>query len=291
MPNTKKPKTLARRRGKIMHESALQLLLPLFDSPAPSRPRGDGKRLLQMNDQSIEYQLQRSRRRTIGFAIDERGLTVTAPRWVTLADIEQSLVERGQWIVRKTIEWRDYLARRERSAIRWEHGAAVRFLGESLTMRLTQPTSQQGSQQQTIASSRASIVKVNAQLLVTLPLVTLPQGSGGEPMKTLVQTWLQQQARAVFEPRLRHFGEQLGKQPTRWALSSARTRWGSCAPDGSIRLNWRLIHYSMDIIDYIVAHEVAHLREMNHGPRFWAIVADLFPNYQQARDWLRQVPT
>jgi predicted metal-dependent hydrolase len=271
-----------------MHETALQLLLPLFDAPTLPRTRSDGRRLLQMNDQSIEYQLQRSRRRTIGFAIDERGLTVTAPRWVTLADIENSLLERGEWIVRKMIEWSDYLARRERSATRWEDGATLQVLGETLTMHLTQPASLQASisaglppQIHPLQSPRRvklspvqAVARVGSQLFITLPY-----GGGSDHMKLIVHGWLQQHAREVFEPRMRHFASRLGRQPRRWALSSARTRWGSCAPDGSIRLN------------YIIAHEIAHLREMNHGPRFWATVADLLPGYEPARDWLRHVPT
>ena len=78
--------------------------------------------------------------------------------------------------------------------------------------------------------------------------------------------------------------------PKRWALSSARTRWGSCAADGSIRLNWRLMHFPVEIIDYVVAHELAHLREMNHGPRFWSAVGELFPDWKRAREWLRGFP-
>jgi len=76
----------------------------------------------------------------------------------------------------------------------------------------------------------------------------------------------------------------------RWSLSSARTRWGSCSADGSIRLNWRLVHFPLDIVDYVIAHELAHLRELNHGTRFWQIVGDLFPEYERARAWLRDFP-
>jgi predicted metal-dependent hydrolase len=73
-------------------------------------------------------------------------------------------------------------------------------------------------------------------------------------------------------------------------LSSARTRWGSCGPDGAIRLNWRLVHFPQQIIDYVVAHELAHLRELNHSPRFWDTVGQLFPDFDRARQWLRQFP-
>ncbi len=70
-------------------------------------------------------------------------------------------------------------------------------------------------------------------------------------------------------------------------LSSAKTRWGSCSADGRILLNWRLIHFPQSSIDYVVAHELAHLKEMNHGPRFWATVASLLPDYETARAQVR----
>jgi predicted metal-dependent hydrolase len=74
---------------------------------------------------------------------------------------------------------------------------------------------------------------------------------------------------------------------TRLSLSSAQTRWGSASSNGTIRLNWRLIHFPMSSIDYVVAHELAHLREMNHSPRFWDVVRSVLPDYEQLRGSLR----
>jgi predicted metal-dependent hydrolase len=86
------------------------------------------------------------------------------------------------------------------------------------------------------------------------------------------------------------FVRQLGRGPSDWALSSARTRWGSCSPEGKILLSWRLIHFPLHIIDYVIAHEIAHLKELNHGPRFWATVERLLPGHQNVRDELRRYP-
>ena len=83
------------------------------------------------------------------------------------------------------------------------------------------------------------------------------------------------------------FTERLGVRYTRLSLSSAQTRWGSASADGSIRLNWRLIHFALHTIDYVVAHELAHLREMNHSPRFWDVVRSVLPDYERARGVLK----
>jgi predicted metal-dependent hydrolase len=74
-----------------------------------------------------------------------------------------------------------------------------------------------------------------------------------------------------------------------WTLSSARGQWGSCTHDGRIRLNWRLVHFALPVIDYVVEHELAHVREMNHSPRFWTAVGQLLPGFEAARDEIKGV--
>ena len=118
----------------------------------------------------------------------------------------------------------------------------------------------------------------------------LPHSANPTQIRDSVQAWLMRDARRHFTDRLDHFAPLLG---VRWAslrLSSAQTRWGSAKADGSIRLNWRLLHYRPAIIDYVVAHELAHLRVMDHSPRFWDTVATVVPDYVQLRSRLRDEP-
>lgn len=257
-------------------EAPRQLSLPLFDPLAPIGRHGDTPgtapmRVSRLCDQWLHYELRRSRRRTIGFVIDERGLRVTAPRWVSVDEIESALQGKARWIVRKLAEWRAHQARRDRLTIRWEDGASLRYLGETLTLCVT--------------GHARDTERIGARLFVGLP--AQPRA---EQLKDRVQCWLQARAREVFAERIDWFGERHDFTPRRWSLSSARTRWGSCSADGSIRLNWRLVHFPLEIIDYVIAHELAHLRELNHGARFWAIVGELFPEYERARTWLRDFP-
>jgi len=100
---------------------------------------------------------------------------------------------------------------------------------------------------------------------------------------------LQVQAKSLFVQRCQHFSALMGVQPKRLSLSAARTRWGSASSDGSVRLNWRLIHFAPELIDYVVVHELAHLREMNHSPRFWAEVARVMPDHEARRAQLKKV--
>lgn len=250
--------------------SPLQLALPL-EPPAWLRgpaAAGADRRLTLLHGQPVEYLLRRSRRRTIGFQVDERGLTVSIPTNCPLRETERALQERSGWILARLAEWREYQRRRESRATRWEDGGTLRYLGQALRMHVCDRTEGITRQDTTLHVGLAGPVS---------PAVLRDQ----------VTVWLRAEATRLFGERLPIFCERLGRAPRRWALTSARTRWGSCTADGVIRLNWRLVHLPIELIDYVIAHEVAHLRELNHSPAFWSTVGELLPGYQAARDRLR----
>jgi predicted metal-dependent hydrolase len=120
--------------------------------------------------------------------------------------------------------------------------------------------------------------------------VGLPHDARAEQLREAVQGWLQRQARRVFEERCTFFAPRLNVRVKRLSLSSAATRWGSASSDGCIWLHWRLIHFTLPVIDYVVAHELAHLREMNHSRAFWDVVRSVVPDYQRARRLLDDQP-
>jgi predicted metal-dependent hydrolase len=114
----------------------------------------------------------------------------------------------------------------------------------------------------------------------------LNPGPGSTPALLLEQA-LREKARAVFSERLALHAPRLGVAAPPLRLSSARTRWGSCSHHGGISLNWRLIFMPLTVIDYVVCHELAHLKEMNHSPRFWSVVEQLCPDWRRLRLELR----
>jgi predicted metal-dependent hydrolase len=115
----------------------------------------------------------------------------------------------------------------------------------------------------------------------------LPTSATPEQIRDAVQAWLMRHAREYFKQRLDHFAPLLQVQWKKLSLSSAGTRWGSARIDGSIRLNWRLIHFRPTVIDYVVAHELSHLRVMDHSPRFWDTVRSVVPDYAELRGQLK----
>ena len=224
----------------------------------------------------VHYEFQRGQRRTIGFSVGPDGLAVRAPRWTPLHEVEAALREKERWIVAKLGEARERHARIESNRIDWKDGARLPFLGQPVTLVLD-PRQQHGRGGAVLAEGDGAGV-----LHIGLPHTATP-----EQLRDVAQAWLMRQARRVFIARLDHFAPQLDVRWQKLSLSSAGTRWGSASADGSIRLNWRLIHFREPIIDYVVVHELAHLREMNHSPRFWQHVENVLPDYAERRGALK----
>jgi predicted metal-dependent hydrolase len=243
----------------------------------PSLPPNARWRVIQTPQQQIGFVLLRSRRRTIGFVIGDDGLRVTAPNWVTLRQIDEAVLEKAGWILSKLREWQKRREQLAMSQTQWCGGGELPYLGKRIVLEL-------GSRER-----HASLAgDVDAPRDGDLLRLALPADADASRIRDAAQAWLQQRAGVWFGARLAHFLQTSGLKIRRWRLSSAATRWGSCTSDGNIMLNWRLIHFAPSIIDYVIAHELAHLREMNHSSNFWTEVGHILPDYQRARDVLRR---
>jgi predicted metal-dependent hydrolase len=232
----------------------------------------------RLDGHSVGYLFRRARRKTIGFSVGTDGLTVSAPRWVAVGEVESALREKSRWILAKLQEQDERARRAAAQRIEWRDGTTVPFLGEPVIVLLDPRIA-------------GAVLHTATDTLPGVPRLTLHVGlthhAGGEQIRDAVQSWLQRQARRVFEERCRHFAAQLNVRWTRLSLSSASTRWGSASADGAIRLHWRLIHFALPTIDYVVAHELAHLRVMDHSPRFWDVVRSVIPDVDRLRGTLR----
>ncbi len=258
-----------------------------LDSPVDatqfSHPRAS--RTTQLGGLHVAYEFKRGQRRTIGFSVSADGLVVRAPKWVTLAQVESALQEKSAWITRKLHDTRARHAQAQSQRMEWRHGASLPLLGASVMLVLDpERRLRAGSELQPLmpAENGAAVVQ---QLVIPLPLTVT-----AEQVQAAAQLWLMRHARALFVTRLNHFAPMLQVQWRTLALSNAATRWGSAKSDGAIRLNWRLIHFDISVIDYVVVHELSHLRVMDHSPRFWATVASVMPDYEQRRRLLKAEP-
>ncbi|MBK1681326.1 M48 family metallopeptidase [Rhodocyclus tenuis] len=246
-------------------------------------------RQITLGETPLAYRLRRSARRSIGLTVDAAGLAVAAPQRAPIDDIEAVIRQHAAWVLRKLDEWRSRPPPLPAPVI--GDGSRVAFLGGELLLRVCVgrgraqwddlPTKDDDLAEETCAA---------AGLAQSAPLQTLTlycrEASEGAVAKAL-KAALCERARPLFTQRLAHYCARLGVTPPALTLSSARTRWGSCSPSG-IRLNWRLLQLPPTLVDYVVAHEVSHLLEMNHSPRFWSVVERLYPGWRAARAELRQ---
>ena len=228
------------------------------------------RRELRLGDAVVGYALVRARRRSIGFTVGAEGLSVRAPNAVTLGAIDAALEEKADWILRKLAETRERAARQDQARIVWQDGACLPWLGQPLWVRLEGAAPVRG---------RLIATVDNSQVLQ----LGLPASASPQQMRDATAAWVGRAARAHFTQRLDEFAPRMGVRWQRLALTNARTRWGSARSDGSIRLNWRLMHFAPEVLDYVVVHELAHLRVMDHSPRFWAEVGAILPDYVQLR--------
>jgi predicted metal-dependent hydrolase len=222
---------------------------------------------LQLPDgQTIPYQLDLRLRKTIGLKITANGLVVHAPKRISSIQLQQILLQKAGWIQQK-------LALRETNQVapmQWQDGEPLLFMGQDIVLMLHHH-----------ATNKAVVLQGN-QLLVRSPQIDQPAFVARKVLQ-----WYAQQALPDFKRRVELVAAQMGEKIISVALSNAKSRWGSCNSRKQIRLNWRLIQAPPHIIQYVVCHEMAHLKEMNHSARFYAVQASLFPQHEQAEKELR----
>ena len=219
-----------------------------MDRRAASRAR-----LIRLGGRDVEYRFVRRRRRTLGISVDADGLKVSAPLRAPWHDIEGFVREKERWILAKLDEW----SRAPRPAlVQGATGERLPLFGETVMLERREG-----------------------------PVRRQPDRIVFDSIANLV-AWLKSTALHALRPRAAHFAAALGRPTPAVRLSNAHTQWGACNEDGSIRLSWRLVHVEPALADYVVAHEAAHLVELNHSARFYRLLNNLYPGWPAARERL-----
>lgn len=216
--------------------------------------------------QQLHYQLEHRQRRTVGLKITATGLVIHAPKRISQSHLESLIVLKADWIRKKL----DALSTNKIPAMQWQHGEQLLLLGNTIALAV-----------QHDARSRA--VDYTPGVLQ----LAMPNHNEPSAVARKVLQWYKKQALTDFSRRLTLFSTKLGVPVPTLFLSNARSRWGSCNSKKEVRLNWRLLQAPPHIINYVVCHELAHLKEMNHSVRFWAVVASICPDYKSAEKELK----
>ncbi|MCU0803609.1 MAG: M48 family metallopeptidase [Burkholderiales bacterium] len=222
-------------------------------------------RYIQLEGRVVTYRLRRAQRRTIGLVVDRHGLTASAPHWVALAEIEAFIREKARWVTKKL----DDHARRPAQPFEWRVGAILPVLGRPVSLALAPHA----------PATRLAGTRLEVALRQDAPVTA---------MRDSVVAFLRDHALSLLGERAALLAARAGRAAPAIRLSNARSQWGSCHHDGRVFLSWRLVHLDLHLVDYVVAHELAHLDEMNHSAKFWRAVERLFPNWRAARRELRE---
>jgi predicted metal-dependent hydrolase len=209
------------------------------------------------------------RARRVRVQVGPAGVVLVVPRRVSLERAQAFLVSQGDWIQRQLA--RQQAASALRAARRPPPGA-FRWRGEVLAPTVVEDPDLRFCARVSLHEGR--------------PRVQVPPGRADLAPRVL-WAWLQDQARSTLAARVAARAPAMGVRPARIQLRDQRSRWGSCSRRGTLSFNWRIILAPPEVLDYLVVHELAHLAEHNHGPRFWALVAQHDPDFQAHQRWLR----
>lgn len=211
----------------------------------------------------MDYELTRSRRRSISLQIADNGvLKVRAPFLMPGYAINRFVATKSDWVERQMKRLKPRPPKFE-----YYNGASINYLGQEYVILL-------GEHQ------NFDVVLSDALLL---PDITDRQA------KILIHDWLMRQATLHLNARLDCFADKMQIKYHKLSISNARTRWGSCSHNGDIRLNWRLMCAPPEIIDYVVVHELAHIKQHNHSRAFWTVVESILPNHLKFRRSLKSL--
>ena len=226
--------------------------------PLRGQPAIIGSNLLSVGDRAVPLIFEKNERaRRIIIRVDHGGsIVVVLPARATKEDGRRFALSNKGWIQERLAHMPEPLP--------FLHGVSIPYLGVEHRIRHR-------------PANRGAVWREGGDINVAGRPEHLPRR---------VEDWLKHEARREFERRALQKAEELGKSVRRIGIRDPRSRWGSCSPDGVINFSWRLILAPRFVVDYVVAHEVAHLRELNHGNRFWRLTETLCPDLERARGWL-----
>ena len=205
----------------------------------------------------------RSGRKSVALVVTAEGkLVVRAPYRTSLSYIEDLVRRKQRWIIEKQEAAR--LRNEEHKEKSATAGEAFLYLGEPYVLELT--------------PGRASVEARQGRLLL--------QVNDTADAGPVLEAWYRKQARQVLADRVSHYSGRTGLMPKSIGITGARRRWGSCGPKNTLNFAWRLVMAPLEVIDYVVVHELAHIEVKNHSSAFWAKVASILPEYKKYRTWL-----
>jgi predicted metal-dependent hydrolase len=222
---------------------------------------------IKINDHSVAV-VRSARRKTIAIKIQDGNVTVHLPKLMPLWLAKQFVMRKQQWIEDKLKNFQQRPPKRQ-----FIEGELQPFMGEQYPLHIIQEPQRQ----------RLHVLLDQQKLVIMAP----PNVTALQIRQALTR-WYRRQAESLLPERVKQLAEQTSLRPNLVQIKSYKARWGSCTMRGDIQLNWQLVQATQSINDYVIIHELCHLRQHNHSKAFWDLVEQFDPNFREHRRWLKQ---
>ncbi|WP_242318830.1 SprT family zinc-dependent metalloprotease [Bacillus cereus group sp. BfR-BA-01349] len=229
---------------------------------------------IQFGNQTIPYTLTKSsRRKTLSISVDQHGVTVISPSDINMEKIETTLHKKAVWIIKQLSDFNEiHTSVSQRSFL---SGEKLPYLGRQYRLKVIKTN-----------INEPAFHFYQSRFLAELPK-GISEDKHREILYPLFVNWVKKRANKFAQDRLKRFTLKLQKEPQKIIIKDQEQRWGSCTPTGNILLNWRIFLAPTSVIDYVLAHELVHLKHMNHSKEYWETLRMLLPDYEQRKEWLR----
>ena len=230
---------------------------------------------LNYNGEKIPYRIVKTNRKTISIRVTGEGVIVRAPRVLNNTEIMELVQKKSQWII---VKYHEIMETKPQSKNRdYKDGCQLLFRGKPLTLKYKENKSG-------LKRNEARIWREDQILNVEINDCSI------EVVKALLEQWYREQARECIKERVAFYTTQydFSKSVNRIFIKDQKSRWGSCSTKSNLNFSYRLIMAPSQVLDYVVVHELCHLKHMNHSTQFWSAVERILPNYKVAKEWLRK---
>lgn len=229
---------------------------------------------IQFGNKTIPYTLKTShRRKTLSISVDHYGVSVISPSDVEITRIESTLQKKAPWIIKQLSDFSEMNTEgKERLFL---SGEKLPYLGRHYRLKV-----------QKTESNKPSFRFYQSGFYAELSS-DITEAEHRDILYPLYVNWIKERANSFAQDRLKRFTLKLQQKPNKIIIKEQEQRWGSCTPSGNILLNWRIFLAPASMVDYVLAHELVHLKHLNHSKEYWETLQMLLPDYEQRKEWLR----
>ena len=227
---------------------------------------------VKLENRDLQYTLKRSSRKTISIAIEKNGcVKVASPYGVSEYYLNRLLQQKARWILKKLEDVQTKWIETRKKKV-FEDGQYFYYLGKQYELKII---------------SDNQIKKPDVTITGENIVIEIPYDPDEAKIGDVLKLWYINQFKLLVRQKIEYYSKIIGVHPQKIAVREQKTRWGSCSTKGNINLNWKLIMAPPEIVDYVIVHELCHMRAMNHSKEFWKLVESYCPGYKKCRTWLK----